>query len=336
MSNKELLFPVVRDVTLTIVVVASILTGLFVFSGIWPPMVVIESGSMQHSAEESSVGVIDAGDLTLIRADEKVDRIVTWVEGRETGYKRYGDNGDVIVFRKNGLNGSTPVIHRALVWIDINQTTNDSFDVPSMGLYDVQELVLEDLPTYHNGSRELIDLRIDLRLILGNFNGVKTPHGGFITKGDSNPHVDQISLYMRGTPELTTRRVEPILLEWVVGVSRGEIPWFGVLKLMFSDESANVPANSVHNLLISIGLIVALPTLIDLVLITARRKVRSRGEGRAEQRVGGGEAGGGEAGDGEAGEGEAGEGEAGPGPREGPGPEAPGEVIADGTPPPTP
>ncbi len=346
MSRLKMWYPVIRDVAVTLTVVASLLGGLFIFSGIWPPMVVIESGSMQHSSDESSVGVIDAGDLTVVRAREKVDHIITWVEGREKGHESYGASGDVIVFRKNGLNDTTPVIHRAIVWIDFNLTTGNSFDVPSMALYDVEELVLEDLPTFHNGSRELVDLWVDLRLVLGNFDGVKAPHGGYLTKGDNNPHVDQISLYMDvvdGGPSPVTRRVEPIRGEWIVGVSRGELPWFGVIKLMFSEDAGDVPGNSVTNLLITIGLIVVLPTLLDLAYVSLR-SARGRSESGDGERSGeheGDEEDGDERENGEDGEKVEEEGSIGPGSEVTlteplPPYEAPGSATPDDLPPPTP
>jgi signal peptidase len=283
MARNLWLIPVVRDVTMSIVIVSAVLGGLFLFSGLWPPMVVIESGSMQHSNLESNVGVIDTGDLTIVRSIEKVDSVITWVEGRETGYTSYGDFGDVIVFHKNGVKETTPVIHRALVYVELNGTTGDSFDVPSMGLRDVRRMTIVNLTSYHTGVRTVTDMDVDLDLVLRNFEGVKDPHGGFLTKGDNNPNVDQISLFMDEAYENTTRRAEPIRQEWVVGVSRGELPWFGVLKLMFSVEGGNVPTNSIHNLLLTIALLVTVPTLLDLTLAVGLPRLRARVHGRKDE-----------------------------------------------------
>jgi len=41
-------------------IVGGLLLVLYLFSGVWPPMVVIESSSMMHG-EDSQVGVIDTG-----------------------------------------------------------------------------------------------------------------------------------------------------------------------------------------------------------------------------------------------------------------------------------
>jgi signal peptidase len=289
MKDRPWLRPLVRDVVLAVAIVLGVLGSLYLYSGSWPPMVVIESGSMQHSDVDSSVGVIDTGDLTVVRSTDRGDDIVTWVEGRRSGYSTYGDHGDVIVFYKNGVRRSTPVIHRALVWIDFNDTTGDSFDAPSMGQYDVIWLVLDNLTTYDSGERVARDLEVDLGLVLRNFEGEGTPHGGYITKGDHNPHVDQISLYVEEGGSL---RTEPVMEEWIVGVSRGELPWFGAIKLMFSEEAGAVPSNSVVNLLITICLLVVVPALVD-VLWTAgipglrRRLGRLRTSVPVEGREGG-------------------------------------------------
>ena len=119
-----------KDIGIAIgsVVVVFLLT--FAYSGNWPPMVVIESGSMEHDNnplyEEpgyTHIGTIDTGDLVIVKKAGKGD-IVTYLQGKKTDYKRYGDYGDVIIYYKNGIKefeGSpvTPVIHRAMAWVDV-------------------------------------------------------------------------------------------------------------------------------------------------------------------------------------------------------------------------
>jgi len=273
-NRRGSLMPFLRDVAISFIVVAIVLGGLWAYAGMWPPMVVIESGSMQHSQSTSSVGIIDTGDLTLVRSAGKVDRIVTWAEGSKTGYSTYGNYGDVIVFHKSGLAGYTPIIHRAMVYIELNATTGSSFDVPEMGLYDVIHITLHGLRTYHTGREQVVDLPINLVTVLDNFRGVKAPHGGYLTKGDNNPSVDQLSLYWSDPPAGTPPRAEPVLREWIVGVSRGELPWFGVLKLWFSKQSQAVPDNSWYDLLLTVGLLIALPVLIDLTVAVVRQRTK--------------------------------------------------------------
>ena len=266
MAHMERLKTLVRDVVGSVVVVLLVLGALWAYAGMWPPMVVIESGSMQHSRDSSAVGVIDTGDLTLVRSSDRAGRIVTWAEGRLNGHSSYGNYGDVIVFHKNGLEEYTPVIHRAMVWIELNSTTGDSFDVPSMGEWDTLRITLRGLRTYHTGSESTVDLTVNLQVVLDNFRGHGDPHGGYLTKGDNNPNIDQISLFWEAQPPGTTPRAEPVMREWVVGVSRGELPWFGILKLWFGGGGKGVPSNSWYDLLITVALLVMLPVLIDLVI----------------------------------------------------------------------
>ena len=58
-----------REVAISIGMVVAILSGLWAYTGSWPPLVVVESNSMIHS-EQGEVGSIDAGDLVLVNSLE--------------------------------------------------------------------------------------------------------------------------------------------------------------------------------------------------------------------------------------------------------------------------
>ena len=47
-------------------------------------------------------------------------------------------------------------------------------------------------------------------------------HSGFITKGDNNPECDQAGGLS-----------SPVKITWIIGKARGELPWFGLIKLIF-------------------------------------------------------------------------------------------------------
>ena len=64
---------------------------IFAYCRVWPPMVVVVSGSMEHppplpEEPRSYIGVIDTGDLVLVKKVNKVSDIITYVEGEKTGY----------------------------------------------------------------------------------------------------------------------------------------------------------------------------------------------------------------------------------------------------------
>ena len=69
----------------------------------------------------------------------------------------------------------------------------------------------------------------------------------------------------------------PVDIDWVVGKARGESPWCGLLKLWVTDSlGSEAPENSVHNLWISIAVIVVVPITIDVVLTYKIRKKIAR------------------------------------------------------------
>ncbi|MCK4366762.1 MAG: S26 family signal peptidase, partial [Thermoplasmata archaeon] len=103
-----------RDLGVAALIVGIILLSLFLYTGNWPPMVVVESQSMQHSDTESFVGVIDTGDLVLVQNAPSSSDIITYVEGRATGYSTYGEFGDVIIYKQGGDFQAKSIIHRAL------------------------------------------------------------------------------------------------------------------------------------------------------------------------------------------------------------------------------
>ena len=278
MGKKSELVALVQDIVVALVVVAIVLGALYVYGGRWPPMVVVESESMQHSDTLSFIDVIDTGDLTLVRVLDKSGPVVPWVEGEQTDYSTYSEFGDVIIYHKNGLTQTTPIIHRSVVWIEYNEE-GGGYDVPSMSLENVRSsFVIPNFTSYHNGKAEQIDLVINITIILNNFqrNPAVDPHDGFITKGDHNREIDQYSLPAwtgpGAPPSGTSRLVEPVLNEWIVGVARGEIPWFGLIKLWARGQTEvhPPPENSGPNLIVSVVLLLVAPFLAESVYIEYR------------------------------------------------------------------
>ena len=190
---KAYLLSLGRDILIAVIVMAIVIGSLWGYTGNWPPMVVIESNSMMHG-KDSNIGIIDTGDLVLVKEDNDIE---TYIDGYKSNYQTYGSYGDVIIFKKNGLE-DTPVIHRAVVWLEYNESGYNmvrinnkaysvrGFDVPSMGLYNVTHIWIANYkPNGHN-------LSMNLGTILVNFQIYGTPHSGFLTKGDNNLMVDLV------------------------------------------------------------------------------------------------------------------------------------------------
>jgi len=73
--------------------------------GTWAPMRAIESGSMYPHMK--------IGDIVFIKDISRAS-VVTQEEGTISGYKTFGDYGNVILYRKYGSTEATPIIHRAM------------------------------------------------------------------------------------------------------------------------------------------------------------------------------------------------------------------------------
>ncbi len=273
-----------RDAGIALLFVILILLAMFAYSGLWPPLVVIESNSMMHGDDNTShIGTIDTGDLVLVKKVDRPNQIETYADGLSNGYRTYGDYGDVIIYKKGGSDVLTPIIHRAMIYLEPN-ADGQSYRAPSLqNAPTVSWSVFPSTNTWYNLTGQLsllnvgydhISVQVDVSNILRYYQLTgATPQAGFITKGDHNPYTDQF--YNWGPDPL-------VKFTWVVGKARGEIPWFGLLKLWNTNSLGSpAPPNSVRDLWIAIALIIATPIVIDVLL--AMREKRSRQEkARAE------------------------------------------------------
>ncbi len=72
----------------------------------------IESGSMEPN--------MHIGDLVFIRNVPSTG-IVTNEDGAISGYKTFGDYGNVILYHKYGRTANTPIIHRAMYYMEAGE-----------------------------------------------------------------------------------------------------------------------------------------------------------------------------------------------------------------------
>jgi signal peptidase I len=271
----------IRDIGVAVLILAIVLVGMFIYTGVWPPLVVVESQSMQHGDQASSIGVIDTGDLVFVQAAPQRSDIVTYIEGRASGYSTYGDYGDVIIFHPNADTSVTPIIHRAILWTRPNGT-----GLGGTVLVDAPDLLL--LPTsswlafgasgqpthspYGIGSVWINGMGFNHNLnITFNFgaNRYVTRGPGYITMGDNNafqqcrPYVPCSGGYDLGWFAIQSD---------IIGHARGEIPWFGLLKLLVSPSPQGccsgwgdpiAPANSWTDLAFALAFLVALPFILE-------------------------------------------------------------------------
>src|SRR3990172_4055827 len=271
-----------RDLGVALLVVVIVMLVLLAYTQVWPPMVVVESRSMQHSNTESFIGVIDTGDLVLVQDVVVPTDIVPWVEGRATGHRTYSDFGDVIIFlRPTQAPGSTPIIHRAYAFVIENATRGA--DVPSLarlppGTWDALSATNGTSGAFAYGIWEFTLRDAGWqgdRTLRFNATSALTRAGvtsGFLTKGVNNPDVDPYGA---------------IHVDRVLGKARGELPWFGLIKLTLAPGESGccrgwgdttAPKNSWDALIVSLILIIVGPFAVDYgwAWFNERRKARRR------------------------------------------------------------
>lgn len=277
---------IVRDIVIAAVIVLIVMGILYAYSGVWPPPVVIESQSMSHGQDwlpPSQIGVIDGGDMVIVKKASAESEIATYVQGEKSGYSTYGEYGDVIIYRPPAQvrYDQTPVIHRAVLRVQVNPSTGDTWDVPELGKTNTLETLTLDGYGY-NG----VDIKISLSSLMNRFKATgRTPHGGFITMGDHNA-----ALYRHGGHETDQEAgicPEPVEFDWIVGVARGELPWFGGLKLWVSGNTLGVPENTWWCLGFAIAMIIVVPMALDYAIDRIRKK--RKGSGRDDGKKAGGE-----------------------------------------------
>ena len=296
-----------RDIGIAVLVVGLGFSGVVLYTQTWPPMVVIESSSMQHSDTESYVGVIDTGDLVLVQKAATKGEVETWVEGRNSGYQTYGDYGDVLIFHRTlsqgRLEGDPPIIHRAIVYLEWNAASG-GYDVPGLagvgnaGKWSCTGCTMSNGPYNMTTSLRLLEtsprhnrnMSLDLAAIRRASEAWSPdgePYSGYVTMGDHNNGPDGA-----GSGALWPQ-------EAIVGKARGEIPWFGLIKLSIpglNDRTScckyvgcvyptcYATRNSWDSLVLSIVLALSIPVFMDLVLgWRERRKMAAKPVEREDQ-----------------------------------------------------
>ena len=256
-----------REALLAMGLVALILGSMWISTGMFPPMVVVESTSMMHD-DDGSFGAIDPGDLVMVMSQERVE-IVTFVEATQEdnvnfGHESHGMPGDVIIYSKNG-GPDTPVIHRALLKAVANNS--GGWDVPGTTLRNVDSVTwtLDYECSYHGGT---YNLKVDQWVPV---------HDGFLTAGDNNGcMIDQPSANNQGTGSGLFESGNPVLAakeEWIVGVASAEIPWIGAIKLLSSGTHGSVTQGTWTYLTLTTLLILASPVIIDFATSQMRGSI---------------------------------------------------------------
>ena len=200
MTTDHSLVQFVREFASSVIVIVLVGALLFGASGVWPPMVAVESGSMEpHMRPGDLVFVMDEGRL-VPQAAFGGTGVVTYEDGEQAGYRTFGDYGDVVVYAAPNELGP-PIIHRVRFWVDEGENWYDRAD-----------------PRYVRANRCGDSPDVGLK-------NCPAPHAGFITKGDANAYYDQA----QGI-------ADPVRVSWIRGTAEARVPYLGCIRLRVSGK----------------------------------------------------------------------------------------------------
>lgn len=184
----------VTEVARIIGIVVVVSVCLFIFTGTWPPMVAVQSGSMEPGMERTDLIIVTDTNTFGHEYSHGGTGVVTAQNGLDSGYEKFGGAGDVIVYRVNGDAAGVAVIHRAMFWVEQGENWVES------GKAD---------PNYLSGTT------------CDAVSNCPAPHAGFITKGDANAQYDQAA-------EVSA----PVKPAWIEAKAAVRIPYVGWFRLV--------------------------------------------------------------------------------------------------------
>ncbi|XVH32799.1 S26 family signal peptidase [Haloferacaceae archaeon DSL9] len=195
-----------------------LLIGLLLFglSGAWPPMVAIQSGSMEPNMYKGDLVFVTEPGRFAPDAAHGETGVVPAEAGENAGYESFDGHGSVIVFDEPGSFGP-PIIHRAHLHVEEGENWYERADSDAINAESCAELM-----------------------------NCPAPYDGFITKGDNpatNGNYDQ------------TSGIAPVVKEsWITGVARLRIPYLGWIRLAFTGAATLGPVLPAGTLAVSGGL----------------------------------------------------------------------------------
>jgi signal peptidase I len=133
---------------------------------------------MSHGERQN--GIIDKGDFLLCEEINDKNAVITWAFGKTIDYKKYGDYGDVIIYRSESIN----YVCRIMCWVEYHDESG-TYTIEDYGMINVSNITIPEL----------------------GLENYMPNNSGFITKADNRPAVDQLRGFISG----------PIKLEWIIG-----------------------------------------------------------------------------------------------------------------------
>jgi signal peptidase len=249
-----------RDLLWVIAVVGGIALALYLICGTWPAVVTIESGSM--------IPNMNIGDLVVVVQKDRFGELRTWDDGKISGYKKFGDYGDVVIYRPNGITDlwaqvgllpfsqQHPIIHRAITWIEAGEPVPTYINIYRGSITPTGYLPLRVVgataggfqvlstgnatpaANYTPGAKDLVMRNVSGGSYVLPANAMVQGSGYVLETSTITTHGgyitkgDNNAASDQGSLSLgTTGTIEPVQKDWVVGKALFAIPIVGYLPL---------------------------------------------------------------------------------------------------------
>jgi len=211
---------------------------------------------------------MNVGDLVVVVQKDRFGDLQTWDEGKISGYQKFGDYGDVIIYRPNGITDmwasvgllpfskQHPIIHRAMTWIPAGDPVPTYINIYRGSVTPTGYLPLTVDGTTADGYKILLTGNAtsdgnytpgSRDLVMRNVSGENyvlpadtlVQHSGYVMNTSTiTSHGGYITKgdnnYASDQGSLTlagTGTIEPVEKEWVVGKALFTIPYVGLLPL---------------------------------------------------------------------------------------------------------
>jgi len=106
-ESENFFVMLIKDIFISLIILSVIMFAFQIVYGSWMPMVVVESGSMEPN--------IDIGDIIFI---ENIERTYVILNQEHTQFNK---QGDVILFKPFGDKYMTPILHRAVEFVEVGE-----------------------------------------------------------------------------------------------------------------------------------------------------------------------------------------------------------------------
>lgn len=207
---------------LAVIALVIVVIAIQAYLEVIPPVTIISSGSMQHS-DNWQYNILNTGDMALVKKVHSVSNVVTYVQGRETGMKTFGDYGNVIIYKTSE---NTLIIHRAIFYLSWNhgKPVIQGYTNQSWIEINGDQIIIHGMGYAHR----------NLLVNVGNY----VNDSGFITTGDYNLGSLNISYDLQynayGAADqdgIFPFNDPPVNVSQILGKAVFDIPWLGLVKL---------------------------------------------------------------------------------------------------------